>query len=733
MKKFLTLLASLVLTTAMWAQTCGPGTGANVCSFGPVTGVTGQPIQMPSNGGLVPGFNYICSSGSCTVTLQACIGNSTGCVLLDSYTGGSTVRTPDQFSVKPPSAAFQYFIVTPTFASGTFSVLEVNNNTASSGNGSGSHGGTIPNTTNVLKGDGTGNAAASSIKDDGTNPTQTPNGLTTGNNGLSNTELPINASSGTVVNETVCFGGSGGFQTTVCPSNSTFGVLGIAGVGAGNSGNVDICTTQCKVFFDGTSAIGNWAVPSATAGYLHDTGSTVLPTNAQAFLIDSVSSGSGQLATVDVFSPYVLFSNQGRAQIVKINGGLSAVVVNFNGTTPAAPGGNTNVTWQTSTSAGVTSASAYIPNSSGLTNVVMPADLYASSITSNVETVTKQPQSPSFVLKTQPINTRVPFLANSNAANPCALHGTTTLTCNPGFTSSASHLIHVSVSANGTSFEDCASHPMSVTDNLTSTYTTDLSSSCSTAGTQIIQEFWLLNSAAGINSIILTVPAGSQDVNLIVEEWANIKTSAALDANVASGFFSCSPPAILPSITTTNANDLIIATMTSRGGNHGNWSAIAPFSLIATVTSSTNDFSNATEFTNVSAANTYTPTANCPGGSSLGNVLAFKASTAQASDLPIYSPLFPEDLQPIAVGPIYNANGLFQNALPHTVADSCVLGTSCAVTLVGSAIYTSSSSYHCMAQDSTGIHPTAVSYSSGSAFTITGTGTDTIHYICVGD
>ena len=69
----------------------------------------------------------------------------------------------------------------------------------------------------------------------------------------------------------------------------------------------------------------------------------------------------------------------------------------------------------------------------------------------------------------------------------------------------------------------------------------------------------------------------------------------------------------------------------------------------------------------------------------------------------------------------------------HIVRDHCILGTSCSVTLTGAAVFTSNVSYTCAANDQTGNQPVNFSPTSGSAFTFSGTGTDALSYICVGN
>src|ERR1035441_953457 len=88
MKNLLFTILLLLTSIGMQAQ-CGPGNP--ICSYGPVTVASGATVQLPSNGGLVPGFKFTFSSGSGTVVTAGCIGDvATGCVSLDSYSGGTT-------------------------------------------------------------------------------------------------------------------------------------------------------------------------------------------------------------------------------------------------------------------------------------------------------------------------------------------------------------------------------------------------------------------------------------------------------------------------------------------------------------------------------------------------------------------------------------------------------------------------------------------------------------------
>ncbi len=90
------------------------------------------------------------------------------------------------------------------------------------------------------------------------------------------------------------------------------------------------------------------------------------------------------------------------------------------------------------------------------------------------------------------------------------------------------------------------------------------------------------------------------------------------------------------------------------------------------------------------------------------------------------------ELRSTRIAATYNAAGTLQTGV-HIVEDTCTLGTSCAVTLTGSAAFSSSSSYRCSGTDATAANAVRVNQTSGSAVTFTGTGTDVISYVCVGN
>lgn len=82
--------------------------------------------------------------------------------------------------------------------------------------------------------------------------------------------------------------------------------------------------------------------------------------------------------------------------------------------------------------------------------------------------------------------------------------------------------------------------------------------------------------------------------------------------------------------------------------------------------------------------------------------------------------------------PLYSTGGVGVNA-PHIVTGSVALSSgSATVALSGSSVFSSTSTYACTANDTTSAAAVKVLLTSGSAFALTGTGTDTVQFICTG-
>ena len=83
--------------------------------------------------------------------------------------------------------------------------------------------------------------------------------------------------------------------------------------------------------------------------------------------------------------------------------------------------------------------------------------------------------------------------------------------------------------------------------------------------------------------------------------------------------------------------------------------------------------------------------------------------------------------------PLYNTTGTGVNA-PHTVTGSVTLSSgSATATLSGSAVFTSSSSYTCTANDTTAANTVKIGQTSGTSITFTGTGSDIVQFACAGN
>lgn len=82
---------------------------------------------------------------------------------------------------------------------------------------------------------------------------------------------------------------------------------------------------------------------------------------------------------------------------------------------------------------------------------------------------------------------------------------------------------------------------------------------------------------------------------------------------------------------------------------------------------------------------------------------------------------------------IYTAGGTQNTNSVHFVQGSVALAAGAAtVTLTGSAVFTNSSSFSCWGSDTTTAAAVRTAATSGTQFTISGTGTDTVAYTCLG-
>ncbi|WP_257755200.1 glycoside hydrolase family 55 protein [Burkholderia glumae] len=83
--------------------------------------------------------------------------------------------------------------------------------------------------------------------------------------------------------------------------------------------------------------------------------------------------------------------------------------------------------------------------------------------------------------------------------------------------------------------------------------------------------------------------------------------------------------------------------------------------------------------------------------------------------------------------PLYSTSGTAASA-PHMVKGSVTLASgSATITLTGAAAFSSSSSYVCTAIDTTASNAVRVSQTSGTSFSLSGTGTDTAQFLCAGN
>ena len=309
----------------------------------------------------------------------------------------------------------------------------------SNGGGGGGGNANYTGTQNVLaKGSGTAHTLVdSSITDDGTHAASGANGLDTGDAGLSNANQIGNDNPGTALNELACL--SSGGLLTVCPTSTAQGVMGVCVNNCGNTGIPNLCTTACPVKTHNNTTVGDWLIPSATtAGSVDDTGTSSLTAASpasQSFVADTAVTAPA-VVVGEVFTPYTASGGKGgggnsNGPFIQINGTLNHTISNFNGTTPAAPGGNTNVTFQVSNSGKTTSISGYVPTGGGITTITVPPSILApTSCTGPTCAYSLNNQQAGYVWQGPPSTFQTPFLIQSNVCNFTGAGNSATCTFN---------------------------------------------------------------------------------------------------------------------------------------------------------------------------------------------------------------------------------------------------------------------------------------------------------------
>jgi hypothetical protein len=610
-------------------------------------------------------------------------------------------------------------------------------------------GGSIASTTNVLKGNGSGSAVASSIVDDGTNPTKTSNGVSTENNGLYNLDTN-DGTTGTATNKLACIV-DGTPNVRTCRTTDISGIAGSAEQGAGTTGSVELCTTICTVLFDNQTTAGDWGILSTTsAGEGHDTGLTTQTAGPQNFLILSANSGAGTTAQVKILTPDVVNPSAGSQpgkSVIEFNGTVAKSIANINSTTPAAQANNLNVTVQASNTGNTTNASMEVPYATnaakgvvqcdgttinctsgvistaggGITSVAMPSDLFTNSpCTGPTCTFGKQSIPYTYFIKAPTSSSSLPVVVSTTT---CNLSSSLNPVCNLSTpTQGGGHdtlLVHfITNSATVTSFIDSNSDVFTIDSNQTN------------YGRQYL--FRYSNITAGVTSLTANLNVSDYTV-FIVEEVQNLNVVSPID--IVSFTSAGCPSGILNfgNITTGNANDYItVATYTPNV--YETLSNGTSFTILNNIHALVNG-TGVDEYQNTNTSGSYPITFNnCSiGQSHQVTIAAYKAGTTPLSSQFAAYPALPGDFKSIAIGPIYDINGNLQNKLPHTLYGSCTLGTNCVITLTGNSVYSFSNSYTCNAQDTTAAAATQVVNNSNSQFTITGTGTDVINYSCVGN
>jgi hypothetical protein len=181
-----------------------------------------------------------------------------------------------------------------------------------------------------------------------------------------------NSASGTTCGLSVSYDASG--NAIVTPNGATTGSEGVAVTtqpGTNASGQTVGCGTTGQVFigqlgnfsltFDNQTAIRDFVTIGAN-GEFHDAGATQ-PSGVQTIgRVTSLNAGAGTNANADIFTGDTTGNNSPKGTLCEVNGtAVTGSACNFNGTTPAAAANTINLLWQTDNGAPVSNVSVAAP------------------------------------------------------------------------------------------------------------------------------------------------------------------------------------------------------------------------------------------------------------------------------------------------------------------------------------------------------------------------------------
>ncbi|WP_322083976.1 hypothetical protein [Burkholderia sp. BCC1972] len=462
----------------------------------------------------------------------------------------------------------------------------------------------------------------------------------------------------------------------------------------------------------GGTLAGSLTVPSLIAGSASISGGTISGLSSPL----PIASGGTGTATATGTGAVVLSNSPAIANGLSVSNGSDVITVNNNANNVLVLGGTGS---STAKSIAVTSLGGLIASST--TNVgdgvALKSDYYNTAVFQGLNSSGTAGYDTNLTLY-RPASTNNAFLGVTMSANPTAEQH---LWMGTDYTNNR-YVFTQTVTGTGaylpTTFRNGQADAF-VIGTGTTPPTTFYGGGVVLAGTEGNQVTWALG---GQIWSINMAPGG----NLYVHDGTNNKfplavvpnSTAALKINATSSTFTggLDSTAIGPNTPSTGAFTTLSASSTVSGAGFTTYLASPP--AIGGTAANTGAFTNLSSSGTVSGTGFSTYLASPPAiGATTANTGRFTTLSSTGT----------------GAMPLYSTTGTGVNA-PHMVQGNVALSSgSATVTLSGSAVFTSSSSYTCMANDTTAANAVKVGQTSGTSITFTGTGTDSVQFLCAGN